>query len=131
MIYAFLKDRRPARMALFLSGLLVLALSAVFVLSLTGYAFSRDSMPAGEAGSIQGEVIAVDSGHAMKTMTLESDQIGKFPNNSLNIFVNRGTKVNVCGMSEPASDLQVDRTATVTYHEVGGVAVADRISERC
>ncbi len=131
MIYAILRDRRPARMALFLSGLLVLAISAVFVLSLTGYAFSKESMPGSASDTIKGEVIAVDSGHYMKTLTLESDQIGPFPNNSLNIFVNPGTRVNVCGMSEPASDLQVDRTATVIYHEVGGVPVAERISERC
>ncbi len=126
-----LNKSTSVRVAMYLTWLLVLVLSAVFVVTFTGIAFSKGMMPGGDERTLRGEVIAVDTGHYIRTLTMQSGQIGPFPNNELNIFVNKGTQIRVCGMNEPASDLQVDRNATVTYHEVGGVPVATRISERC
>ncbi len=131
MMNALRKNGRPAGNARFPAGLLLLVLTGVFVLSLTGVAFSRESMPAGARDTLRGEVVAVDTGHYIRTLTLESGQIGPFPNNELNFFMTGSTKVNICGMRSPAGDIQAGRHATVTYHEAGGAPVADSVSERC
>ena len=113
-----------------LTWLLVLVLSAVFVLTLAGIAVSSGGIPGGDR-EMRGEVIAVDHGHSLGTVTVESPGIGQFPNNSINIFTNSDTKASMCGRAEPVKDIAVDRTATVIYREVGGVPLADRIAERC
>ncbi len=127
-----LNKSTSVRAAMYLTWLLVLVLSAAFIVTFTGIAFSKGMMmPRGDERTLRGEVIAVDTGHYIRTLTMQSGQLGPFPNNELNIFVNKGTRISVCGMNEPASNLQVDRNATVTYREVGGVPVAARVSERC
>lgn len=86
----------------------------------------------GAVSTIQGEVVAVDNLHSMNMLTLRSGEIGAFPNDSLNIFMNGSTKVTVCNAHEPAKDIDVSRNATVTYHEVNGwLAVTDSIVEGC
>ncbi len=39
--------------------------------------------------------------------------------------------VKMCGKKEPAKDLKAGLDAKIEYHESGGVAVADAISEQC
>ncbi len=120
---------RPARALIYLTGLVVLIVAAVFVLSVTGTAFSKGSMP--EKGTLKGEVVAIDNGHHLETLTLRSEKIGQFPNDKLNIFLNKSTRVRICNMREPARDIKVSRNAIVSYHELQGLAVANSVSERC
>jgi hypothetical protein len=108
----------------------VMILAVIFLLSFTSAALAERGMY-GDRGTLTGEVMAIDQVHNATTLTLISSQIGQFPNNQLNIFLNQDTKVQVCKASEPVKDISVSRDATVKYHEVGGVAVAERISERC
>ena len=82
--------------------------------------------------TIQGEVVAVDNLHSMKMLTLRSDEIGAFPNDSLNIFLDSNTKVMVCNAPVSAEDINVSRNASVTYHEVRDwLVVADKITQGC
>jgi len=112
-----------------LIGFVVLTVAALFVLSLTNTAFT-EGMVEGN-GPLTGEVIAVDSGLHLGTLTLRSDEIGQYPNDKLNIFLSKDTEVKVCDMSEPAKDIAVGRDVTIDYHEIGGLAVADSVAERC
>ena len=119
------------RTAMYLTWGIVLVLTAVLVVTFAGIAFGEGTTPGGDERTLQGDVIAVDSGMSISTVTLESDQLGSYPNNDLNIFLNQASKVNVCGKEMSADDINVGRNAIVTYHERGGVAVADGITERC
>ena len=130
MIRNLFPAKSPAKTTALLAGFLVLVAAALMVLAFTNTGFTK-AMPTSDKGALKGEIVAVDNGHQMSTLTLRSNEIGKYPNNILNIFLNNGTKVKVCGMNEPAKDLRVSQNATVRYHELGGVPVADSISERC
>jgi len=112
-----------------LTGFVVLIVAALFVLSFTNTAFTQGIVQG--KGPLTGEVIAVDSGHHLRTLTLQSSSIGQYPNDELNIFLSQNTKVKICGMREPAKDVAVSRNATIRYHEVAGLAVADSVAERC
>jgi hypothetical protein len=122
--------RGSAKAAMLLTGFFVLIAAAFFVLSSANTAFTLGSMQGGEK-TLKGEIVAMDNGHHIRTLTLRSDEIGRYPNDKLNIFLNKDTKVKVCGMREPAKDINVSRNATIRYHELGGVAVANSVSERC
>jgi hypothetical protein len=106
-----------------------MTVAVLFFMSFMNEGLAQGSML--DKGTVKGEVVAIDNAHNMRTMTLRSDQIGQFPNNELNLFLNHDTTFKVCNANEPFKDMSVDRTATVTYHEVGGVAVANSISEHC
>ncbi len=125
------KDRPTVRVAMYLTWLLVLVLTTALFFTFTGIAFSMSAMPSGAKDTLKGEVISVDNGIAVGTVTVESSHIGRYPNNDLNVFVNQATKVNVCGRETTANGLNAGRNAIVTYHEVGGVPLADSITERC
>jgi hypothetical protein len=123
-------EKGSVRVARLLVVLSVMSLAVIFLLAFTNVALAQGKMQ-GDRGTLTGEVIALDHVHNPTTMTLVSSQIGQFPNNQLNIFLSRDTKVQICKASESSKDISVSRNATVTYHEVGGVAVANRISEQC
>ena len=120
----------PKLTANILADLLLLLMAVLVVVSFVNTA---SAVTAGMQGdrSITGEVVTVDHGPQAGTLTLRSNQIGQFPNDKLNIFINQNTRVQVCNEKEPVSHMQVDRNATVLYHEAGGVLVADSIHERC
>ncbi len=82
-------------------------------------------------GSLQGEIVSMDNVNHIKTLTIRSGEIGSFPNDELNVFLNRDTMVKMCGKPEPARDLKTGFNAKIEYHESGGVPVADVIAERC
>ncbi len=82
--------------------------------------------------TLKGRVVALDTSHQTKTVTLQSREIGRtVPNSELNIFANDNTRVMVCKESEPLSSVKLGSNATIKYHELGGVALADNIYERC
>jgi hypothetical protein len=112
------------------TGLALLAVAVLFVMSFVNLP-SVQAKLIGDRGTISGEVTAVDNLPHMGVLTLQSSQIGRFPNDTLNIFTNNKTKVMVCKAYEPLKDLKVDHNARVAYHEVGGVAVAKTITEKC
>ncbi len=110
--------------------ILAITVASLLIFSVTNNAFAAAAMM-GDRGSLKGEVVAVNQVHNAQTLTLRSSQIGQFPNDQLNIFMNKDTKVKVCNVREPYKDLRADHSVVVKYHELGGVALADSIAERC
>jgi hypothetical protein len=104
----------------------IIAVTSLFILSFTSSALGQGSMQ-GDSGILQGEIVGFDNAHNIQTLTL---RLGHFPNDTLNIFMNEDTKLQVCNESKPLVWSE-GRNATVKYHEAGGVAVADSISEQC
>lgn len=123
---------RASKLGLLLMGFFGLAMTAVFAVSIANTTFAEGSMQTGQDKNVTGEVVSIDNLHDLRMVTLRSESIGTFPNDRLNIFVNKNTKVEVCNAREPFKDIGIDRNATVTYHEVKGLLpVADSISEKC
>jgi hypothetical protein len=82
--------------------------------------------------ALRGEVVAVDNLHHINMLTLESTKIGQYPNDQLNIFMNKNTSVKVCNERTAEHDIKVSHTATVRYHEVQGLLpLADYVMEKC
>ncbi len=124
-------NSRSSSMTIYhLTGLVVIIVTALLVLSLANTAFTKE-MIKNEKGSLTGEIVAVDNGYNLQMLTIRSAQIGQYPNDTLNIFLNKNTSVNICSAQEPTADITVNRTATIMYHEVAGLAVADRVMEKC
>ncbi len=123
----------PARAATLLTGLIVLIAAALIVLSFanTAFTFTRGSMQGGEKVALKGEVVAIDNMRHLTVLTVQSNEIGRFPNDRINIFLKPYTMAKICKVTEPAKDIKVNRNATIKYHELGGLAVADSVSERC
>ncbi len=89
-------------------------------------------MQGNEGETLQGEIVGIYNLHTLEMVTLRGEELGNFPTDKVNVFVNKSTKIEVCNAPEPFKDINMNRDATVTYHEVGaGLAVADRISEQC
>ncbi len=117
--------------AISVATFIALIVAAILVISFANLAFAKGGLQGGEKGALRGEVVAVDNLHKMGMLTLRGSSIGNFPNDELNIFVNHDTKVKICGEREPFKDINASRNATVAYHEVSGLAVADSVSEQC
>jgi hypothetical protein len=134
MYRTLMKMKRSPEMVSLLTGLVVMTVALVLVVSFAGTALSQGTMSGGDR-SAKGEVIAIDNGHHLGTLTLRSDAasnaVGLYPNDTMNIFLVKGTQTRVCSMREPARDLMVGHSATVLYHYVYGLPVADWISEQC
>jgi hypothetical protein len=116
---------KATKLLISLFGVVLLAMSFVNTVSASGNWQERYK------GSLRGEVVSVNTVNHITTLTLRSEEIGNFPNDTMNIFLNRDTKVKSCNASEPARDINVGRNATIQYHVSGGVIVADALSERC
>ncbi len=114
----------------FLAVLAVLISAILFVTDYSNRASAWGKASTKE-GSLQGEIVSMDNVNHIKTLTIRSGEIGSFPNDELNVFLSRNTAVKVCGEREPAKDLKTGFNAKIRYHELGGVPVADVISERC
>jgi hypothetical protein len=115
-------------------GLFALVVTAIFAVSYTNGVFAAGNMQNGQMENIvRGEIVAIDNlHHNMRMLTLRSEGIGDFLNDSLNIFLGPSTTVKICSEREPSRDINVSRSATVTYHEVRGwLPVADAVSEHC
>jgi hypothetical protein len=114
------------------TGFLVLAITAIFAASMENATFADTSMLKGQENAVTGEVITVENLNHLDMVTLRSEEIGKFPNDRLNTFLNRDSVVTVCNVSEPSRDIGVGRNVMVTYHEVRGLLpVADSVREQC
>jgi hypothetical protein len=131
MLRTSLRGKISPDMAYLLAAVLVLAVASLLVLSFVGTSLAAQGMAPGAKGTLKGEIIEVTSGQHLGMVTLRSGEIGQFPNDDLNIFVVKGTHVKICSVREPAAKLAVSRNATIHYHELGGLAVANRISEQC
>lgn len=117
--------------ALILADILVLIAVVLVVVSFVETAFAAVPLQGSRTNTLRGEIVAVGSAGYMTILTVRSAQIGPFPNNELNIFTNRNTMTKICRERGPARDLNVGSSATITYHKKRGVAVANRIVERC
>ncbi len=113
-----------------LSGAFAFIIATLFLVSFANTAFAQGSTQ-GSSNTLTGEVVAIDNVHNTKMMTLRSDDIGQFPNDTLTIMLDQNTKVNACNTGNSPDDIDVSHNATVTYHEQAGVAVADSIDEEC
>jgi hypothetical protein len=115
-------------------GVFAVLVTAIIVVSYSNSVFAAGNMQNSQMENIlRGEIVAVDNlHHSMRMLTLRSEGIGDFPNDSLNIFLGPSTTVKICSEREPSRDINVGRNATVTYHEVRGwLPVADAVSEHC
>ncbi len=121
--------KRPAKARNILSGLIALIVAALTVGFFSTMTFAHSGM---QKKTLQGEVVALDNTHPLGAVTLRGSKIGNFPNDEINIFVTKNTKTEICNKLEPLRDMDVSRTAKVTYHEVRGwIPVADSVKEQC
>ncbi len=125
-----INEKGTVRVARLFALFSVMTLAVIFLLSFTTPAFAQVSM-GGEWGTIKGEIMSIDHLQNATILTLMSSQMGQFPGNKLNIILTPDTKVQACKDSEPINDLSVSSNATVMYHDLGGIAVAELISEQC
>ena len=109
----------------------MLAVALVLVASFPGLASSSGMQ--GHEGLVRGEVAAVSNSHDTPTITLnEANKLSPVnPNSELNIFLNNKTNLIMCKAEKPLKDIKVGDRVTVSYHELAGLAVADRISRPC
>jgi hypothetical protein len=120
---------RALKLAATLIILLVAVISSSFI---ANNALAIGGRHTRHENTLKGEVVAVDTLHHINMLTLQSYKIGQFPNDQLNIFMNKNTSVNICSERKPEHDIKVSRDATVTYHEVQGLLpLADSVSEKC
>ncbi len=128
-----IKEKGPVTVARLLGVLSVTTVAVIFLLSITNAAFAQGSMEGdwGTLNTLKGDVISIDHLQNATILTLIAGQAGKSPNDKLNIVLTPDTNVKVCKADEPSKDISVKRNVTVTYHELGGIAVAERISEAC
>ncbi len=132
MIKKLITAKGAGRATNFLTGVLVLLFTLVLIVSFANSTLAGWGKQAEQKDTLQGEVVAVDNLHHMGMLTLQSYKIGQFPNDQLNIFMNKDTSVKICDKREPGKDLKVSRNATITYHEVQGLLpLADSIAEKC
>jgi len=131
MIRKSITRKGTANAVISLTGLFIVAVSALFILSLANSALSLQIVQGGDKIVVTGGVVAVENGSHLSTMTLRSSEIGLYPNNEMNIFVSPNTNVLICNERELFKDLRAGRSATILYHEEGGLAVADSVAERC
>jgi hypothetical protein len=104
----------------------------IFSTPFANSAFVTGSQQAIQKDTLTGEVVVVDNLHHLGMLTLQSDKIGQYLNDQLNIFMNKNTWVRGCNESKPENDIKVIRNATVSYHEVQGLLpLADSVSEKC
>jgi hypothetical protein len=129
MIRALFTKKGPAGAATLLTGLIVLIAAALMVLSFTTRAFTSGTMQQGEK-AVKGEVVSIDNMGHLTVLTVRPNEAG-FTNGQMHIYLNPYAKEKICKASEPAKDLKASRSATIKYHELGGLAVADSVSERC
>ena len=115
-----------------LIGFLVMTVAVLLATSFTGMALASGRMQ-GDEGFFKGEVVAVDTSH--RTPSITPNEAGKLspvnPNAELNIFVTNNSNLMMCKANKPLRDIKVGDKVTVSYHELAGLAVADRISKPC
>jgi hypothetical protein len=115
-----------------LMAFFVLLVTVLFAMSYASTTLAADSMQKGQKDVVKGEVVAIDNLNHLRMLTLRSEKIGTFPNDTFNIYLDKGTTVKICNEREPWRDINVDRKVTLTYHEVRGwLPVADAVTERC
>ncbi len=139
MIKKSIRGRGSVRAINLLIGFFILLVTLIFSVSFANSALVGVSQQAvqkdtlkGEIVAVDGKVVAVDNLHQIGMLTLQSNEIGKSPNDRLHIFMNKNTSVKICNVREPEKDIRVSRDATVTYHEVQGLLpIADSVSEKC
>ncbi len=132
MIRALFTNKGSTKAAMLLVGFIVLIAAAFFVLSSSNSVASTwANRQAGEKIVLKGEVVGIDHMRHLMVLTVQSNEIGQFPNDQMHVYVNPKAMTKICNATEPAKDMTVDRSAIIRYHEVGGLAVADSVSERC
>ncbi|HYA88474.1 MAG TPA: hypothetical protein VEI57_15580 [Nitrospirota bacterium] len=115
-----------------LMAFFVLLVTAIIAMSYAITTLAADSMQKGQKDVVKGEVVAIDTLHHLRMLTLRSEKIGTLPNDTLNIYLDKSTRVKICNEREPWRDINVDGKVTLTFHEVRGwLPVADAITERC
>ncbi len=129
MISHFASRRKSYFVTIGLVGIfVVLVVAAVLALSRTSLAAPQGTA---KESTISGEVYSITNTRHLGTMTLLSEKLGAYPNDELNFFLTKNTKVKICSLRKPEKDIAASRTAMVMYHELQGLAVADSVFERC
>jgi len=114
-------------------GMVIALILAVMVVgSVATMTFAENNaLPGANDKILRGEVVSIDNAQPLGVLTLRSSAIGIFPNDTINVFVTKDTKMETCKVTEPLKNAGVKPSAMVTYHELGGFAVADSVLEQC
>ena len=113
----------------FLAAFLIMAVASLFIASFMNVALAEGGMQVDKV-ILKGEVVGIGNAHNVKTLLLRPERVWEFPSGTMKVYMNKDTKLQVCNESKPLMWTE-GRNATVIYHEVEGVAVADSISEQC
>lgn len=115
-----------------LTAVFLVAATLFFLLSLAATTAAVEGAW-GRAETLTGRITAIDASHPMKSLTLQSSELGlSAPNNEMNIFTNDKTTVQMCYAGKSSlKDLKPGAKLQVTYHEIAGLAVADFIYKPC
>jgi len=112
------------KMANLLTGMLVVVVAALFVMS-----FTTQVNALGSKANLKGEVVAVDDYVGTVTVrsmeTVSSSGIGMKGN--ITFTTNKETNVTSCTQNRIFNDINTGAKVTVTYHELDGKFVADVI----
>jgi len=115
-----------------LIGSFVMIVSLLLVTSFMAKAYASGDMQ-GHESRVKGKIVAIGTSHETPTITLS--EVGKLspsnPNAEINIFLTDKTDLTMCKAGEPLEDLKVGEKVSVSYHELAGLAVADRIFKPC
>jgi hypothetical protein len=103
-------------------------MTALLVLFVATPAFSAMSVPASPESTLQGKVVAVRN---MTDLTVLTIQTTKGIDNDVNVLAAPYTFAKLCGENDHAMNVSPGDKAIVKYHELGGLAIADSISEKC
>jgi hypothetical protein len=103
-------------------------MTALLMLFLAAPAFSSMSVPPSPENTLQGKVVAVRN---MTDLTVLTIQTTKGIGNDVNVLAAPYTFANLCGENEHAMNVSPGDKTIVKYHELGGLAIADSISEKC
>lgn len=78
-------------------GLFALLFTVFIAMSYASNVLAAVNMQKGQMdNTVRGEVVAVDNLHPLRILTLRTEDIGEFPNDSLNIFLNQNTILKIC-----------------------------------
>ncbi len=112
---------------------------AMVLLLLNGASFAYTNSPSTDLQTLKGKIVSIDP--KQNVVTVESSQIGQpSTGGRMDVFLNRQTKINDCDETKIANEqfYLIDPwptlkkgEANITFHEDGGVAVADAISQKC
>jgi hypothetical protein len=117
-------DKRSARPFTLYTGVLAIAVAALFIVS-----FATPALAAGEKiSTISGQVIAVDP--YARTLSVKSSGRNESSMGLFTFSTDKMTSIVNCAQNESLRDIGVGQDVTVTYHEKEGKLFADVVEKQ-